>query len=57
MSSRKEAFALERKLKGWRRAKKEALIAGDWRLLIKLANEKAKSKIHPSTLRQAQDSG
>ena len=51
MPSRKEAFALERKVKGWRRAKKEALIAGDWHLLTKLSNEKSNSKIkiHPST--------
>lgn len=27
---RDQAFAAERKLKGWSRAKKEALIAGDW---------------------------
>jgi putative endonuclease len=40
MPSREEAFALERKLKGWKRAKKEALIAGNWPLIKKLANEK-----------------
>jgi predicted GIY-YIG superfamily endonuclease len=28
--TRDEAFAAERKLKGWSRAKKEALIRGDW---------------------------
>jgi len=28
--TRDDAFAAERKLKGWSRAKKEALIAGDW---------------------------
>ncbi len=28
--TRDEAFAAERKLKGWSRAKKEALMAGDW---------------------------
>ncbi|WP_062343534.1 GIY-YIG nuclease family protein [Novosphingobium sp. CCH12-A3] len=28
--TRDEAFAAERKIKGWSRAKKEALIAGDW---------------------------
>ncbi|MDP3907114.1 TrmJ/YjtD family RNA methyltransferase [Novosphingobium sp.] len=31
------AFAAERKLKGWSRAKKEALIAGDWALVSQLA--------------------
>ncbi len=35
--SRDEAFAAERKLKGWSRAKKEALIAGDWALISQLA--------------------
>jgi predicted GIY-YIG superfamily endonuclease len=28
--TRDEAFAFERRIKGWTRAKKEALIAGDW---------------------------
>ena len=28
--TRDDAFAVERKIKGWSRAKKEALIAGDW---------------------------
>lgn len=28
--TRDEAFAFERRIKGWSRAKKEALIAGDW---------------------------
>jgi putative endonuclease len=31
--SRDDAFSAERKLKGWGRAKKEALIAGDWDLI------------------------
>jgi predicted GIY-YIG superfamily endonuclease len=35
--TRDEAFAAERKLKGWSRAKKEALIAGDWALISQLA--------------------
>ena len=35
--TRDEAFAAERKLKGWERAKKEALIAGDWALVSQLA--------------------
>lgn len=34
---RDTAFANERKLKGWSRAKKEALIAGDWNLVRQLA--------------------
>ena len=30
LPTRDEAFAFERRIKGWSRAKKEALIAGDW---------------------------
>jgi len=32
-----DAIAAERRLKGWRRAKKDALIKGDWTLLSDLA--------------------
>jgi len=32
-SSRDEVFAFERRIKKWSRAKKEALIAGDWALV------------------------
>lgn len=35
--TRDEAFAAERKLKGWSRAKKEAMMAGDWALVSALA--------------------
>jgi predicted GIY-YIG superfamily endonuclease len=35
--SRDEAFAAERRIKGWSRAKKEAPIAGDWALISQLA--------------------
>jgi predicted GIY-YIG superfamily endonuclease len=35
--TRDDAFAVERKLKGWSRAKKEALIAGDWERVSQLA--------------------
>jgi len=35
--SREEALASERQIKGWRRAKKEALIKRDWEKLEKLA--------------------
>lgn len=37
LPSRDEALARERQLKGWSRAKKEALIAGDWARLSTLA--------------------
>ena len=35
--TRDDAFFAERKLKGWSRAKKAALIAGDWPLVSQLA--------------------
>ena len=35
--TRDDAFAAERKLKGWSRAKKEALIAGAWQRISELA--------------------
>ena len=35
--TRDDAFAAERKLKGWNRAKKEALIAGAWQRISELA--------------------
>lgn len=38
--SRDEALAQERKLKGWSRAKKEALIAGDWERVKQLAKKR-----------------
>jgi putative endonuclease len=37
-----EAFAAERRLKGWSRAKKAALIAGDWPLIQALAKKPRK---------------
>jgi len=35
--TRDEALAFERRIKGWTRAKKEALIAGDWESITELA--------------------
>lgn len=35
--TREEAFAAERRIKGWSRAKKEALIAADWERLRTLS--------------------
>ena len=37
LASRAEAIAAERQIKGWSRAKKQALIAGDWDLISRLA--------------------
>ena len=36
-ASRYEALSRERQIKGWSRAKKEALIAGDWNEVSRLA--------------------
>ncbi|WP_430416027.1 GIY-YIG nuclease family protein [Parasphingorhabdus sp.] len=36
--SREEAIAAESQVKGWSRAKKQALIAGDWDLISELAH-------------------
>ncbi|KLE35900.1 GIY-YIG nuclease family protein [Aurantiacibacter luteus] len=38
--TRDEAFAGERRIKGWSRAKKEALIAGDWDEISRLARNR-----------------
>ncbi len=38
--TRDDAFCAERKLKGWSRAKKEALMAGDWGLVSELARNR-----------------
>src|SRR5579872_4344480 len=40
--TRDEAFLMERKLKGWSRAKKEALMRGDFETISKLARNKSK---------------
>ena len=37
VSSRQVAFERERQIKGWSRAKKQALIEQDWMALVKLA--------------------
>jgi len=38
-----DAIACERRLKGWSRAKKEALIAGDYARIVELSNAKPRS--------------
>jgi putative endonuclease len=48
-----DAIAAERKVKGWSRAKKEALIAGDWARVSTLA---ARRGPHPSRRRAARGS-
>src|SRR3954452_2957985 len=44
--TRYEALAMERRVKGWSRAKEEALMRGDWAEISWLAKPKP---IHPST--------
>ena len=39
-STREEALSSERQIKGWSRAKKEAMIAGDWGSVSRLASSK-----------------
>ena len=52
-STRQEAFYRERQIKGWSRARKEALIKGDWDGFVELSNKSSGQAI----LRQAQDEG
>jgi predicted GIY-YIG superfamily endonuclease len=40
--TKNEAFVLEHQIKGWSRAKKEALIAGDFELLRTLARRRSR---------------
>ena len=40
-TTRIEALDFERKIKGWSRAKKEALIRGDWGEISRLARNKS----------------
>jgi predicted GIY-YIG superfamily endonuclease len=47
--TREEAFAAERQIKGWSRAKKEALIRTDWNELRRLARGRSRERAHPST--------
>jgi predicted GIY-YIG superfamily endonuclease len=42
-TTRDDAFAAERQLKGWSRKKKEALIAADWEQLRLLAQRRSPS--------------
>lgn len=45
----RNAIATERQIKNWTRAKKEALISGDFQLLHELAKSTATKKKSPST--------
>ena len=56
-SSRLDALERERQIKGWSRAKKEALIKRDWECLVELsqANHKHNALPVPFILRHGQD--
>ena len=45
-STREEALAYERQIKGWSRAKKEAMMGGDWERVSALSRNKT---VRPST--------
>jgi predicted GIY-YIG superfamily endonuclease len=47
-ASREEALAAELQLKGWSRAKKLALIRGDWDQIKQLARARGFDKLSPS---------
>ena len=55
--TRHEALEAERKIKGWSRVKKEALIAGDWSAIQRLARRKGsfETKAGPSASPSSQD--
>ena len=42
LSSREDALIAERRIKGWSRKKKEALIKGDWEEISRLARNKTR---------------
>jgi putative endonuclease len=46
-ATRIEALSLERQIKGWGRAKKEALIRGDWNEVSRLAKGRARRDDDP----------
>ena len=44
-----EAISAEKRLKGWSRAKKEALVRGDWDAIRAFARSRSVALAHPST--------
>ncbi len=46
--TRDEAFAAERQIKGWSRAKKLALARGEWDLVVELASIRSPDRRAPS---------
>ena len=58
--TREEALAFERRIKGWTRAKKVALIAGDWKRIGELArppHERPSTLVYPERLPPAAAEG
>ena len=47
-NTRDEAFAAERQIKGWSRAKKLALARGEWELVVELASIRSPDRRAPS---------
>ena len=54
-SSEHEAFLRERQVKGWSRAKKKALIRGDFEALVELS--KSRASVHPGDSHPESDFG
>lgn len=48
-ATRLEVLAAERQIKGWSRAKKRAMIEGDWKRVSELARGRKTVAVHPST--------
>jgi putative endonuclease len=55
-STRYEALSAERQIKGWSRAKKMALIRGDWDSLSALARGKGREVVDDSPVAEEKDS-
>ena len=47
--SEHQAFLRERQVKGWSRAKKEALLRGDWEALVRLSKSKPLTGVDDGT--------
>ena len=48
-----DAIAAERQVKGWSRAKKQALIAGDWEMVHRLAWRRTPQPMHGGKFRSS----
>jgi len=49
--TRYEALSMERRIKGWSRAKKKALIRGDWKEISRLAKSRGKDEASTGSAR------